>query len=379
MRHFIRGAAVLVGALALCATPALGADWELLGERAVNYQADRDVIVVTRAEGRFTKIALGCKGNGIEILDVKVHFANGETFDASVRSFIKAGDRTRAIDLPGEARAIQKVDLIYRTRGIRDGKGHVLLWGMEADGPPPAAPTPPPAPALTWEKLGARQVDFGAERDVIPVSAGEGRFAKMQLRVEENGVEIIDVTVHFGNGEKQDVQIRDFIEKGGHTRVIDLDGGSRIIEKVALVYRTRGKLRRGRARVEAWGVRVGAAPSADPPSAPAAPVHWQTLGERIVGLGADRDVIPVTAAEGRFKSIKLFVDRSGIEILDLKVHFGNGGVEDVSVRSFIPAGGETRVIDLKGEARVIQKIELWYRTRGAQRGRALVRVLGKGT
>jgi hypothetical protein len=42
------------------------------------------------------------------------------------------------------------------------------------------------------------------------------------------------------------------------------------------------------------------------------------------------------------------------------VHFGNGSQEELVVRQRIPAGGRTRPIDLPGERRVIQSVELWY-------------------
>jgi len=59
------------------------------------------------------------------------------------------------------------------------------------------------------------------------------------------------------------------------------------------------------------------------------------------------------------------------------VIFANGSDQELTLREHIQAGGETRVIDLPGEARVIQKVELRYRTRGGQGGRAIVKVFGR--
>ena len=88
------------------------------------------------------------------------------------------------------------------------------------------------------------------------------------------------------------------------------------------------------------------------------PIHakWVKLGERTVNHAVDRDEIRVTSKKGKFKRIRLKVKRRKVTFRDLKVHFGNGGVQDITLRRQIPAGGETRAIDLKGEKRVIRKV-----------------------
>ncbi len=95
---------------------------------------------------------------------------------------------------------------------------------------------------------------------------------------------------------------------------------------------------------------------------------WVVLGTRTVDVLLDRDVFPVTIAEGAFNAIKLKVLERGIEVLDLKVHYANGVSHDIAVRTFIEAGGETRVFDLPGDNRVISKVELTYRTRSRAPG-----------
>lgn len=89
---------------------------------------------------------------------------------------------------------------------------------------------------------------------------------------------------------------------------------------------------------------------------------WEKLGTRTVKHSVDRDVIPVGAKEGTFTAMKLVVQKAGIHFLDMKVYFVNGDVMDVEIRSFIPKGGETRVIDLPGESRRIEKVVFWYKT-----------------
>jgi hypothetical protein len=88
--------------------------------------------------------------------------------------------------------------------------------------------------------------------------------------------------------------------------------------------------------------------------------RWELLGEANVDGAVDHDTISVGRADGRFKAIQIQVDRAPIEFQRVVVHYGNGGNEELAIRNRIPAGGKTRVIDLRGNDRVIQSVEFWY-------------------
>ncbi|MCB1053475.1 MAG: DUF2541 family protein [Acidobacteria bacterium] len=103
-----------------------------------------------------------------------------------------------------------------------------------------------------WEKLGERRVNYTADTDVISVGAREGRFSKIKLEVRRNGVDFRKVVVHFKNGDKQEIEVRDHIAAGGQTRVIDLDGNTRVIARVVFHYDTQG-MHGKKALVILWG------------------------------------------------------------------------------------------------------------------------------
>jgi len=103
----------------------------------------------------------------------------------------------------------------------------------------------------------------------------------------------------------------------------------------------------------------------------------EQLGCRNVGFLTDRDTIAVGSADGRFSAIKLTVKGNAIEMLDLKVIYGNGNPDDLQVRSNIPQGGETRWIDLKGGKRVIRQIQMVYRSQPSFKGQATVCAYGR--
>lgn len=106
-------------------------DWELLGRQTVGFIADRDVVQVGRQDGDFRKIQLRVKNNDIEVLDLKVVYANGQMDDIRVRENIRAGGKTRVIDLKGGERFIRNVQLVYRSRPSFKGQAVVEVWGRD--------------------------------------------------------------------------------------------------------------------------------------------------------------------------------------------------------------------------------------------------------
>ena len=103
-----------------------------------------------------------------------------------------------------------------------------------------------------WEKLGQRKVNYGVDRDEILVTAREGRFTAVKLMVRQSPINMHKMVIHFHNGDKQDVNLRNKIPAGGATRVVDLQGGKRIVKKVIFWYDTKGILKK-RATIELWG------------------------------------------------------------------------------------------------------------------------------
>jgi hypothetical protein len=122
---------VLLALAPLLASRALARSgrWELLGERSVRLRGERDEILVTIARGTMRRVRLRVLDQGVEFFDVTVHFANGESFNVPLRSFIPAGGQTRAVDLPGQDRVIRRVSMTYRTRRGADTRARVQLWG----------------------------------------------------------------------------------------------------------------------------------------------------------------------------------------------------------------------------------------------------------
>ena len=104
--------------------------------------------------------------------------------------------------------------------------------------------------------------------------------------------------------------------------------------------------------------------------------RWELIGAKKINKSYDRDVISVTATEGTFNALRFNVKYRPVTIYDMKVHYGNGMVEDIKIRHHIQAGGESRIINLRGRDRVISKIVFRYETKTYSGKRAEIRLFG---
>jgi hypothetical protein len=215
--------------------------WTLLGERSVGGRSDRDRIAVGRHEGRFTKLMMVVENSDLELLDFVVHFVRGAPFRPTMTHFFREGQRTRAIDLPGDDRAIRSIELRYRNLP-GGGRAKVAVYAL------------PEAPAWDhrgWTMLGEQRVT-GRREDVdrIRVSRWEGRFRRLTLVVLDSDIELNDLAIKFARGEAFRPNIDGVFRENSRTRVIDLPGDDRAIRWIEFRYRNLPG--GGSARVQVW-------------------------------------------------------------------------------------------------------------------------------
>jgi hypothetical protein len=95
------------------------AGWVKLGDRRVDFRHDHDVIDVGRHDGRFTKLRLRVLEGDLELYHMRVVMDHGEVFTPETRIHFTAKDHTHVIDLPGDARRIERVEFSYRSENPR--------------------------------------------------------------------------------------------------------------------------------------------------------------------------------------------------------------------------------------------------------------------
>ena len=105
--------------------------------------------------------------------------------------------------------------------------------------------------------------------------------------------------------------------------------------------------------------------------------RWELLGMRKVSYKLDRDVIPVTWREGSFNAIRIVVRNGSLNMQKCIIHFENGGTKEVALRHNFAGKSASRIIDLPGNKRLIEKIVFWYDTKNVSGRRATVLVYGR--
>lgn len=105
--------------------------------------------------------------------------------------------------------------------------------------------------------------------------------------------------------------------------------------------------------------------------------NWQILGKKTVNMKADHDEIIVTASEGLFTAIRFKVVKAPIFVKNFRIIYGNGSSENYVINKRIPRGKFSRSIDLKGNKRIIKKININYKTVPNVQGRAHIIVFGR--
>ena len=216
------------------------------------------------------------------------------------------------------------------------------------------------APAEAKDQLlGTAIYEAKPNRDVIAVGAREGAFKSIRLEVQKSDVEILDLTIVYGNNTTEELRVRQLIKSGGSTRNIDLAGYKRAIKQVIITY-----VAKAPARINVIGVESGGG-TTPPPTA-----SWERLGCKDVGFLIDHDTLMVGKKEGRWSAIRLKVRKAPVELFGLRIVFGNGGKQEVAARVKIPAGGETKPLSLTGDNRGIDRIEMLYRAVPSFKGTA---------
>ena len=104
---------------------------------------------------------------------------------------------------------------------------------------------------------------------------------------------------------------------------------------------------------------------------------WEKIGQQKVDFKVEKDVFNINSKNNKFTKLQIKVKGGDVNFRDMKVHFGNGTVQDVSLRNVIKAGSESRIIDLDGNERHITKIEFVYDTKNEEKRKATVMVFAK--
>lgn len=345
--------------------------WVKFGERTVAFKADRDVIKVGREAGWFKRIALRARDNDIFVRQVTIVYGNGQKDVYPVNRELARNSRTPALDLKGGNRRIDRIEFLYRSDRNRRGRATMEVFGEHSDAwrnrPKPIVEIP-----RGWVKFGERTVDFRADRDVISIGKDAGWFKSIALRARDNDIFVRQVTIVYGNGQKEVYQVNRELPRNSRTPALDLKGGDRRIDRIEFLYRSE-RNRSGRATMEVFGEHSEAWNKWRRDHA-----GWKLLGSQSAGLlQSDTDVFPVGRSAGRFKSIRVSARNRDVRMYGMQIVYGNGTVENVPIYGTLAAGQTTQPFDLEGKTRFIKHIAFRYRTKLNFKGLGTVELWGR--
>ena len=106
-------------------------EWIEIGKTSVKRITEREVLEIGAVKGAFKQLKIKVEGGTVEFKDVTVVFEGGRRYDLPVRSIIRSGGETRAFNLPGDARKINRIVFLYKTRPTAKEQATVTVLGNQ--------------------------------------------------------------------------------------------------------------------------------------------------------------------------------------------------------------------------------------------------------
>jgi len=200
--------------------------WKLLGTQHVGFGIDKDVIRVGADDGAFKSLVLVVRKNDIFLRKMTVVYNNGDRQEMRIEDLLRDGERTRSIDLKGNARVIERIELVYKSRPSFKGQALVEVYG-EQGGRPGIGPGPGHKPGHgrgDWVDLGCQKVGFLGDRDTVNLSPREDRYRAIRIMARGASIDLRRVRVHFRGGESVDIARPQKIREGTYSDRLDLPG-----------------------------------------------------------------------------------------------------------------------------------------------------------
>lgn len=346
--------------------------WTLLGEKRVDSARDRDTIRVGRQEGRFTKLAIVVEDSDAELFDMTVSFGNGQRFSPDVKQTYREGSRAKIIDLPGEARFINRID--FRYGGLPGGgKARVQVWAKEEVGPPAR---PSGFDPIGWTFLGEKRVDGWQDHDRIKVPPQFGQFDKLMLVVEDGDLELQEFNVVYGRNERFSPDLRQVYRDGSRSRQIDLPSATSGFKAIEMRYRNvPGNTRP--ARIQVWAKDASAPP---PPVEPGwDPKGWSALGAVNVNPALGQQQMEGVVGRGRFGKLAIQLPSGSLDLTAVTINFPDGRKATQNVRHSFAEGSRTLTLDLPNNDGMQSILFRFGRDRGAGKAKLFVYGLPAGS
>ena len=107
--------------------------WHKIGETTVNFQKDRDEVMVVGAD-RFAALKFKVTDAPINLMYLEVYYESGDMENVDIKMSIKSPGESCVLDLKGSERDLKKIVFVYKTLSNgKDVKAHVEIWGLKTN------------------------------------------------------------------------------------------------------------------------------------------------------------------------------------------------------------------------------------------------------
>ena len=381
-------------------------DFDVIDQQIVDRRSDKVTLIVDRNEGPFSKIKFKALDDGILFNHIQIVFRDGRTQEIDIIERLEPGEESPAIDVEGRG-DIDKV-IVTKRPSWRAGESRLQLAGLErprAPPPPPPRPSGPPSHGFPpgWVLIGEGDLAPGKSppprpfnpacfanrnlpgcdmkplgalpsRVILPVGRDVGQFRRIGFRLIGGDLQIQGITIVYGTGERDSVQVGAALTNNARTQPIELRG-ERFIREIEIDY---VKSTLNRSTLEVYGDYVDSW-LGDRGHRRDYNQGWVMLGsQRAQMFSSDVDAFQVGQRFGAFRSVKFVVRRHAVRFYGLRIVYGDGQVEDVPFSGELTDGQSTPPLNLTGRGqRYIDRIEFKYRTKLNFQGEGVVEVWGQ--
>jgi hypothetical protein len=221
-----------------------GAGDVLFGVHEVGTGSDSDVFKLGRQYGRFARLRLRALGTAVQIKELRVTYAGGESDVLAVDAEVGTDERTTWLDLNGD-RFVREITFVYPGQSRR-GKPRLEIWGEYAESWfQPGSGTGAFATANDgWLYLGGQSPLFlsirrglGYETDVVSVARNRG-FKSLRLDVKNRAITLNRIKVIYADETTEEFGDRQRVAGGSSFGPVELKSG-RPVKQIEISHRSR--------------------------------------------------------------------------------------------------------------------------------------------
>jgi hypothetical protein len=326
-----------------------------LGEEIAKFDRETDTFLVGPDKGRFSALIFTSERAAVQVAQVKVTFANGQSETIPVGQIAKADEGRIVVDLPGRGRRLSAIEATYQTVAGAAKRAIVTLSGRRFIAPP-----------LRFETIASGRFSLRDGEISVPIGRRSGAFDAIRIATTRREVFVHEVVAVFANGREKVFPISDWLSAGSATPPLLFGGRARFVDRVILKIRPRPGHRRADVEVLAHrpqppgGVRarLGELPPVDRRGEPRGfdRVTRVRLSDRF-----DPSPIQIGRKAGLIRGLVIRAVNNAAQIRTIAITYGNGQTDEIDVAERMREDEVSRIIDF-GRPRFVREINIIARS-----------------